>query len=84
MTFTKGFGVDMFLRQRWLDPRLAYGVHDRMSSSVVFKRSELEKLWLPDTQFFSAEKEDKGRGNSVILTNIGVVVYLFRFVLILY
>ncbi|PFX18496.1 Glycine receptor subunit alphaZ1 [Stylophora pistillata] len=45
------FGLDIFLRQRWTDPRLDHGLRDTLSLSNTI----ISQIWLPDSYFKNAK-----------------------------
>jgi hypothetical protein len=53
------FTLDFYLRQNWVDPRLAFGNLDtgfKKIESLTVGVDYLDKLWKPDT-FFPNEKK---------------------------
>ena len=49
--FSQDFGLDIFLRQRWTDPRLDHGLRDTLSLS----NTVISHIWLPDSYFKNAK-----------------------------
>ncbi|KAL9989521.1 hypothetical protein ACROYT_G004082 [Oculina patagonica] len=45
------FGLDIFLRQQWTDPRLDHGLSDTLSLS----NTVISQIWLPDSYFKNAK-----------------------------
>ena len=47
--------VDMYLRQRWQDKRLAFTPVDNSVSMIWLRKYFWEKIWVPDTFFRNEE-----------------------------
>lgn len=52
------FTVDMYLRQYWRDPRLAFGENGLTSDKIILtlNRQTIDEIWVPSTYFFNAKK----------------------------
>ena len=50
--------MDMYLRQYWRDPRLAFGDNGLSSDKIVLtlNRQTIDEIWVPSTYFFNAKK----------------------------
>ena len=62
-SYLQEYEMDMFLRQRWRDPRLAY---TRYNHTLTLDFSRTVMLWIPDL-FFSNEK--KARFHEITVPN---------------
>uniref|UniRef100_A0A2P2IAN3 Glycine receptor subunit alphaZ1-like n=1 Tax=Hirondellea gigas TaxID=1518452 RepID=A0A2P2IAN3_9CRUS len=79
------FRIDLFLRQTWQDPRLAYS--DKRKYLTLMESKVQKKIWRPDT-YFDNVKEAKI--HQVTLPNVmlrigkmGDILYSMRFTLLL-
>ncbi|XP_029204801.2 glycine receptor subunit alpha-4-like isoform X2 [Acropora millepora] len=49
------FTIDIYLRQYWEDPRLAFKETDTQKT-LTLNRQTIEEIWVPSTYFFNAKK----------------------------
>lgn len=56
MSALEDYSVNIYLRQSWLDPRLAFSSPDDTLQEIKMNEGHWNRLWLPDT-YFRNEKE---------------------------
>ncbi|XP_068703431.1 glycine receptor subunit alpha-4-like isoform X1 [Montipora foliosa] len=49
------FTIDIYLRQYWEDPRLAFQETD-IQKTLTLNRQTIDEIWVPSTYFFNAKK----------------------------
>ena len=73
--FTQEFTTSMFLRQEWIDIRLAHGE----KGTLPVKGKELQKIWRPDTYFTNNNDYKLYEDNQLaLISKFGYVYYSAR------
>ncbi|KAF2366080.1 Neurotransmitter-gated ion-channel [Trinorchestia longiramus] len=79
------FRIDLFLRQMWQDPRLAYS--DKREHLIVVDPETHKRIWRPDTYFDNvkvAQVHDVTVPNVMLrVTRMGDIMYTMRLALVL-
>ena len=72
--------MDFFLRQSWIDPRLAHG----HPNTLTISNTVLEKIWTPDTYIQNSKNSEfhyvTGANKMFTLAPNGTVMYNARYV----
>ncbi|XP_031573920.1 gamma-aminobutyric acid receptor subunit beta-3-like [Actinia tenebrosa] len=70
------FQADVYFRQYWHEPRLAYG---KDNTSIILQGDAIDKMWLPDTYIANARTSSvEKRTRTAILTANGSIFYTFK------
>ena len=70
--FFQEFEVFVYLRQQWVDKRLAHGI----DASLALGATDVGRIWLPDTYITNANDYEVFTSNQLVLINgIGQVFY---------
>ena len=70
--FLQEFEVFVYLRQQWVDKRLAHGI----DASLALGATDVGRIWLPDTYITNANDYEVFTSNQLVLINgIGQVFY---------
>jgi len=79
------YGVSMYFRQAWRDPRLMFNPGHINKSEVRLRYGSWEQLWIPDTSIRNEKKADfhkvTVRNRLLKLNATGHLWYVIRYVL---
>lgn len=70
------FQVFVYLRQQWVDRRLAHGV----DASLALGGTDVNRIWLPDAYFTNANDYEVFTSNQLVLIDIQGRIFYFAFV----